>query len=295
MSRSNRKQRTKQALRRRSRESRRLAKQHKSSVGRDNGSSDSLMISCALCWDKVPKTDILRGTVWGVTGSICKECIDYVGNDEFKESLTPAVPTSNSYAYSSVDDWDWGIYGSGAITNYVSCSHHMTPFSFEGMDNTYTVHLTGSSSLKSEPGIKDLPTVGVYLDDGWLYGRLATNTAHEVDLTQPCSLYVGWQDFGTIKVSLLSEAVEWVLPFLRDRKSIIEIACIGGHGRTGTFVTALMIREGWAVTDAIEYIRGGYCPKAIEGPKQEELLQEYYNLINGVEADESADKQLHQA
>jgi hypothetical protein len=250
------------------------------------------MESCALCWDKVPKSETLRGTVWGVTGTICKECIDYVGNDEFKESLVPAI---NSYAYTSVDDWDWGIYSTGAMTPYVHCSHHLTPFSFEGLDNTYTVHLTGSSSLKAEAGIKELPTVGVYLDDGWLYGRLATNTAHDVDMTQPASLYVGWPDFGIIKASLLSEAVEWVLPYVRDKKSIIEIACIGGHGRTGSFLTALMIREGWEVTDAIEYIRGGYCPKAIENKNQEGLIQDYYNLINGVEEDESEHKQLHQA
>ena len=295
MSRSNRKQRTKQALRRRSRESRRLAKQHKSSVGRDNGSSDSLMISCALCWDKVPKTDILRGTVWGVTGSICKECIDYVGNDEFKESLTPAVPTSNSYAYSSVDDWDWGIYGSEAITNYVSCSHHMTPFSFEGMDNTYTVHLTGSSSLKSEPGIAGLPTVGVYLDEGWFRGRIASNTAHDLDMTQPASLYIGWPDFGVIDVAILAEGVEWLLPFLHNKESVIEIACIGGHGRTGTFIAATMIREGWAVNDAVEYIHGGYCNKAIETKTQEDLLEQYYNLIHGVVTNESPNQLLHKA
>jgi hypothetical protein len=251
------------------------------------------MESCALCWDKLPKSETLRGTAWGVTGTICKECIDYVGNDEFKSSV---VPATNTYAYTSVDEWDWTYGGYGVTpTSYVRCSHHMTPFSFEGLDNTYTVHLSGSSSLQSEPDITALPSVGVYLDIGWLSGRLASNTSHDLDMTQPASLYIGWPDFGTIKVSLLDEAVEWVLPFVHNRQSIIEIACMGGHGRTGTFVAALMIREGWAVADAIAYLRGGYCDKAIENQTQEGLLQEYFNLVHGVEEDESKSQQLYQA
>ena len=250
------------------------------------------MISCSLCWEKVPKTDLERGTVWGVTGNICKECIEYVGNDEFKKTMVPALPST--YNYTSVDDWDWNYYGQEPL-KYASCQHHMVPFSFEGLDDTYTVHLTGSSGLSSTPGVKEMPTVGVYLDDGWLTGRLATNTAHEVDMSRPSAIYVGWPDFGIIDVDLLAEAIEWVLPFVRDKKSIVEIACIGGHGRTGTFLAALMVREGWAPVDAIAYIHGGYCNKAIETVKQEELIATYSNLINGVRTDESAEKQLHQA
>jgi hypothetical protein len=158
----------------------------------------------------------------------------------------------------------------------------MTPLTFEGLDDTYTIHLTGSSSLSTTPSITELPTAGVYLDDGWLQGRLATNTGSEVDVASPASLYIGWPDFGVIGVNMLSEAIEWVLPYLHNKSSIIEIACMGGHGRTGTFVAALMIREGWAVVDAMEYIRGGYCAKAIESPAQENLLTAYSNLLTGV-------------
>jgi hypothetical protein len=255
------------------------------------------MISCALCWDKVPKTEMLRGTVWGVTGNICKDCRDYVGNDEFKESLVPAMSTpTKSYAYTSVNDWDWesdavGSYGAyGWGTTYTACSHHMVPFQYQGLDDTYTVHLSGSSALGTEPGIKELPSVGVYVDDGWLDGRLASNDSAELDVRQPTSLYVGWKDFQAIDVRVLSEAVEWVIPYIHNQKDIVEIACIGGHGRTGTFLASLLVREGWAPTDAIEYIRGGYCPKAIENKAQEDLVTEYHNLLTGVTEHEVASK-----
>jgi len=158
----------------------------------------------------------------------------------------------------------------------------MTPFTFEGLDDTYTVHLTGSSSIKTTPSITELPTAGIYLDDGWLQGRLATNTGAEVDMFSPAALYIGWPDFGVIELNMLSEAIEWALPYLHNKSNIMEIACMGGHGRTGTFVAALMIREGWAVTDAMAYLRGGYCTKAVESKAQEDLLTAYSNLLTGV-------------
>ena len=287
MSRSNRKSGTKQALRRKHRESKRLAKRDENSIGRTPGNGAGVMEKCVLCWDNLPKSETLTGSAWGITGTICKECIEYVGNEGFKETLKPTM----SYAYTSQSDWDWTAYqdvwdapSSSPLTGYtyVACHHHMVPLQFEGLDNTYTVHLTGSSSLSTTPGVVELPTVGVYLDDGWLRGRLATNTTAEVDMSAPASLYVGWPDFGVVEVDMLSEAIEWTLPYLHNKNSIIEIACMGGHGRTGTFVAALMIREGWAVADAMSYIRGGYCDKAIESKVQEDLLTAYSNLLTGV-------------
>ena len=244
------------------------------------------MEKCALCWDSIPKTETLTGTAWGITGTICKECVEYVGNEDFKETLKPKM----SYTHTSQADWDWTAYQDvwetpavgTSLTGYVVCHHHMTPFTFEGLDDTYMVYLTGSSSLSTTPSIAELPTAGIYLDDGWLSGRLATNTGTEVDMSAPASLYVGWPDFGVVELNMLSEAIEWTLPYLHNKSSITEIACMGGHGRTGTFVTALMIREGWAASDAMAYIRGGYCNKAVESKSQEDLLTAYSNLLTGV-------------
>jgi hypothetical protein len=261
------------------------------------------MKRCALCWDDVANGQALVGTAWGITGTICKECVEYVGNEDFKESLVPATKT---YSYSSVEDWNWSQYndiwddpigtygGTTKAVPYVLCHHHLVPFMFQGMDDAYTVYLTGSSSLRQEPATDKLPTVGVYLDEGWMRGRLATNTAHDVDMTQPSCIYIGWPDYGVIDAKLLAEAVEWVLPYVHNKQSVVEIACMGGHGRTGTFVGALLIREGWAPADAIAYIHGGYCNKAIETKTQEELLTQYQHILLGVN-DESTSPQLHQA
>ena len=260
------------------------------------------MGSCALCWDKQPEAELVHGTAWRITGNMCLECIKYVGVDDWEPSGSLSAAT---YNYTKVADWDWGgdpwedmTYGKRGAIQHQSikaplCHHHLTPFSFEGLDGTYTVHLSGSSHLRQEPSIKELPTVGVYLDTGWMSGRVATNSDVPVDLGQPTSIYIGWPDFGILPLELLDEAVKWVVPYLYDKSNIIEIACMGGHGRTGTFLAAVMIREGWATTDAIEYIRGGYCNKAIESFEQEDMLAQYHKLINGVETHENSNQQAH--
>jgi hypothetical protein len=266
------------------------------------------MSSCALCWDKQPAADLVHGTAWRITGNMCAECIKYVGVDDWRP--TEVSLASATYNYTNAADWDWNYnYNYSidpwdgpkyAVTGAISqgarvpmCYHHMTPLQFQGLDNTYTVHLSGSSHLKHTPDVKELPTVGVYLDTGWLSGRLACNSDVPLDLTQPLSLYIGWPDFGALDLELLAEAIDWLIPHLYSNKSTIEIACVGGHGRTGTFLAAVMIHEGWAVKDAIEYIRGGYCNKAIETVDQEDMLAQYYNLINGVTAHEDSNKQVH--
>ena len=293
MSRRNRKQRAKQALHSKYNKSQPITKRNTSSVGREQGNTGSIMESCALCWDKIPKSNTLTGSAWGVTGTICKECIDYVGNDAFQESLTPKMANT----YSAIDedsDWgsDWGYYrdtwdiplgGFNKTPKYTQCWHHMTPFTFKSYEyDSYTVHLSGSSAISHDPGVKELPTVGVYMDDTWLQDRLASNTNTEVDLSQPASLYIGWRDFDSLDVALLEEAIEWLMPYLDRPDSIIEIACMGGHGRTGTYLASLMVRLGWGPTDAIEYIRNNYCKKAIETKPQEELIREYHSILTGV-------------
>jgi hypothetical protein len=245
------------------------------------------MEQCNLCWDRVPKSDTLTGSAWGVTGTICKECVEYVGNDAFQESLVPTF----SNTYKPMDDLDWSYYndiwgtsitGVNSHAIYAPCHHHMVPFTFKGLDDNYIVYLTGSLALTHEPSVAHLPTVGVYLDGGWLADRLASNTSSELDMNQPTSLYIGWPDLGTVKPELLSEAIEWVLPYVHNKDSIIEIACLGGHGRTGTFLASLMVREGWTATNAMSYIHDEYCTKAVETKGQEDLIETYSKMLTGV-------------
>lgn len=67
---------------------------------------------------------------------------------------------------------------------------------------------------------------------------------------------------------------------IRAQKQDTLIACIGGHGRTGTCLSILAFLMGIkeAQINPIEFIRKSYCKKAVENRKQFKYIQELLNL-----------------
>jgi hypothetical protein len=58
----------------------------------------------------------------------------------------------------------------------------------------------------------------------------------------------------------------------------IHVGCIGGHGRTGTVLTAL-VAELVGERDAIQYVRTHYCHKAVESKSQSNFLIKHYGVL----------------
>ncbi|MDP0397076.1 protein phosphatase [Tsukamurella strandjordii] len=52
----------------------------------------------------------------------------------------------------------------------------------------------------------------------------------------------------------------------------VEVVCGGGIGRTGTGLAALAILDGLTPTDAVDYVRTEYHPRAVETPWQRWFL-----------------------
>ena len=48
----------------------------------------------------------------------------------------------------------------------------------------------------------------------------------------------------------------------------VEIACAGGHGRTGIALACLAILDGVPGTEAVAFVRERYDPHAVETPGQ---------------------------
>jgi hypothetical protein len=44
----------------------------------------------------------------------------------------------------------------------------------------------------------------------------------------------------------------------------VEVACAGGHGRTGTALACIAILDGVPVSEAVDYVREHYDPAAVE-------------------------------
>ena len=56
----------------------------------------------------------------------------------------------------------------------------------------------------------------------------------------------------------------------------VHCGCIGGHGRTGMFLAALVSKFG--EKDAISYVRANYCKKAVESSTQVKFLADRYGI-----------------
>lgn len=70
--------------------------------------------------------------------------------------------------------------------------------------------------------------------------------------------------------------MRWVASQLLYGKKV-HVGCIGGHGRTGTFLAAL-VKHLNGNLDAIAYVRKNYCEKAVESKSQVQWLMKHYGI-----------------
>ena len=181
------------------------------------------------------------------------------------------------------ESWSWAklpwrgqakqAQGKGAVYKPTPrCNHWMVPFKV----GKGTVYLSGNSTPTSVSKGALEPTAGVYLDSGWIRERgptLLTNTSIRDDCRDDdmAVLYVPWHDMGVVPYRTLSAAVVWSLTHIKSGGRL-EIGCVGGHGRTGTMLGAILIYMGRTGEEAVNEVRERYCPKAIETKGQENLL-----------------------
>ncbi len=111
----------------------------------------------------------------------------------------------------------------------------------------------------ADPYARDLgPDFGLYLDDRW----------------QPPwpHAHLAWQDFGVpADPAELVASLREVLARARAGQRV-ELGCLGGHGRTGTALAALVVLVGHPPADAVRWVRANYCPKAVETDEQAALV-----------------------
>jgi len=98
------------------------------------------------------------------------------------------------------------------------------------------------------------PDFALYLDDRW---------ARDPEVTWPHRV-IAWPDFGLPEnESELFAAVRQVHGRAKAGE-LVEVACYGGLGRTGTLLGCLAIVAGVHAADAVEWVRGHYDARAVE-------------------------------
>lgn len=73
------------------------------------------------------------------------------------------------------------------------------------------------------------------------------------------------------------QMIAWAAKQIESGKKL-HAGCIGGHGRTGTFLAALVTFMTGEL-DSITYVRKHYCKKAVESQKQIDFLHKHFSIV----------------
>jgi len=154
------------------------------------------------------------------------------------------------------------------------CSHWRDPVKV----GNYTVYASEKRySAKNEDYTKEpTPQLGIYLTHSW-----ASTFAYFIGcgITPPKEegvlwpfVAADWPDMGVLPANEQSALLDFTIKNIKAGKRV-EIACMGGHGRTGTLLAMLRVLLGkMEPKEAIESLRADYCNKVVEGSKQIEAV-----------------------
>lgn len=77
-------------------------------------------------------------------------------------------------------------------------------------------------------------------------------------------------------VERFQKMITYLCNQLQEGKTV-HVGCIGGHGRTGLVISAI-VAELEGKKNAIEWVRKHYCKKAVESWEQVKFLEKYYGV-----------------
>lgn len=106
------------------------------------------------------------------------------------------------------------------------------------------------------------PEFGLYL-----LGEEAPGTPWE-------SRWVRWPDFR-LPTDPQDARTALIDAWRRSETARVEVACLGGRGRTGTALACLAVLDGVAARDAVAYVRQHYAAGAVETPWQRKYVARF--------------------
>ena len=94
-------------------------------------------------------------------------------------------------------------------------------------------------------------------------------------LDAPVSIYYPIQNMDIPKNADKFRALVKLIADALEGGATVHVGCIGGHGRTGMVLAAVVAYTGVS-KDAITYVRQNYCKKAVESRAQEGFLAAHF-------------------
>jgi len=167
----------------------------------------------------------------------------------------------------------------------VPCGHNRDKFQLRNGETVYLSSRSGSLKKGDRPEV----TMGCYLDDAWMKARVMFTSDFRPDnnfsqLFQENDypyIVINWSDMGVLPLTDFSEIVAWCMTQIKHGEKL-DIACVGGHGRTGTLLAGILVFQNYTADEAIEKVRKEHCNRAIETVAQEQLIKQYYNVLTKV-------------
>jgi len=151
---------------------------------------------------------------------------------------------------------------------YVKCAHAHPPLKISTKNGEVTVY----GGACGDPVHKGLD-IYVALDHG---------TAHDPQAWpwhgSRQFIYFPITDMSTPKdAAEFKLMISWLGEQIMVHKKSVHIGCIGGHGRTG-MVLAALVKDMSGEEDAITYVRKNYCDKVVETTAQVKWLNTHFGI-----------------
>lgn len=165
------------------------------------------------------------------------------------------------------------VYSPKTTGGYKLCDHWREKVKV----GKFTVLASGyraGSKTKDKMLLPPVPDVGVYLYADWgkkLSPFMGCGMATPTKGPWPF-IVAAWPDMGVMSAEDEGKLVDTTEKLVRQGKKV-EIACMGGHGRTGTLLAMLKVRiGGMKANAAIKAVRDEYCEKTVESVSQIEAV-----------------------
>lgn len=157
-----------------------------------------------------------------------------------------------------------------------TCTHWRQPFELQEGLRVYAsawMDRPHQEQVLPAAGFRGDPDVGFYLDSRWgsdllLVSPGTTGPFTRMKRSSTKVVVFPWPDYGVPRdAKVLWRCLDWILKQVEAGK-IVEIGCIGGHGRTGSVLAALLVHQGMTSEGAIRRVWRRYCEEAIESQRQ---------------------------
>ena len=187
------------------------------------------------------------------------EFIETITAERVQPSLASTYHHSNAYSYGNYGSWS-------------TCEHWRDEVKL----GEYTVYVSASSDKSSSKDTDIVPDYGFYFSTiSWTHKLTITpdfpSELIPIAFKYPCVFY-DWTDYGVPRSPYILQLVKAAAELIREGKKL-DIGCMGGHGRTGTFVALLAVELlGAKAAEAIGMVRDNHCKEAIETYSQRAFI-----------------------